>query len=129
MSGEPLKFDIQDIEIETVTEPVPKRTDPPKKVPPKKKKKPKWVSSRYKKLPPTIVINKTVVRTINTKFLEGKQNKLQVSDSEIGEATMYLLEYYTAIDPQHPALVMMGAVMGLGLKVMELQGGPDAKTD
>ncbi len=128
MGEKPLKFDLRNIEIDDAPKPSPKK-EAPKKAVIMKKKKPKYSQSRYKKLPPSIVINKSIVRTVNQKFLKDKEKKLQLTDCEIGEATMYMIEYYTAIDPMHPALVMMGAVMGLSLTVMELQGGADEKTD
>ena len=122
VSGDKLKFSLENIEIGD--EPVkvePKKTGP-KKVE-KPKKKPKYIASRYKKLPPTIVINKGIVNGVNNQFLRHRVKKLKITDCEIGEASMYMLEYYTAIDPLHPALVMIGAIMGVGLKVMELQSG------
>ena len=116
-----LTFDLSDIEIGDEPK-APDKKEPPKKQE-KKKKKPKYVVSRYKKLPPTIVINKFVVNSLNSNFLADRKQKLEITDCEIGEASMYMLEYYTSIDPLHPALVMIGAIMGVGLKVMELQGG------
>jgi hypothetical protein len=116
-----LDFNLRDIKIDDE----PPKAEPgktePKKVE-KKKKKPKYTLSRYKRLPPSIVINKFIVNKVNADFLADQKKKLEITDCEIGEASMYMLEYYTAIDPLHPALVMIGAIMGLGLKVMELQG-------
>jgi hypothetical protein len=121
-----MAFEIESIEIEDIqTEPKVEKKDE-KKVIVKKPKKPKYSKTRYARLPPTKVLNKFIVNNVNERFLKEKKTKLTVSECEIGEASMYLVEYYTAIDPYHPALVIMGAVMGLGLRVMELQGGPDA---
>ena len=119
------EFKIENIEIESIEPPKPKEETKPKMIV-KKPKKPKYSKTRYARLPPTKVINKAIVGMVNERFLKEKKTKLTVSECEIGEASMYLVEYYTAIDPYHPALVIMGACMGLGLRVLELQGGPDA---
>lgn len=122
--NEPL--DLSRIEIETSSEKKPK--EKPEKEKPKKKPT-KYTSSRYKKIPVVPVVNKFIVNNLNDRFLKHKEKRLEITDCEIGEASMYLIEYYTAISPFHPALVLMGAIMGVGLKVMELQGGADEKTD
>lgn len=122
--SEGLDFDLTEIELADAPKETPESTTP-KKEPPKKKKKTKYTKSRYTRLPPSIVINKTVVSTVNKRFLADKKEQMKVSESEIGEASMYMIEYYTSIDPLHPGLVMMGAIMGVGLRVMELQAGKD----
>ena len=79
---------------------------------------------RYKSNPVSGVINQGVVDALNSTVLEHKK-QLTKNDSQIGEATMYMVEYYTALDINHPALVMFSACMGLTLTVLELRGQPD----
>ena len=87
----------------------------------KSRNKPKYSVNKYKNLPPTKVINKTVVNQLNNRYLADKKEQLKISECEVGEATLYMVDYYMELDPDHPALVMIGACMGIGFRVLELQ--------
>lgn len=121
-----MDFKVDNIEIEEIAPETKPEEKPEKKVVVKKPKKPSYAKGRYTRLPPVKAVNKAIVQSLNGRFLKEKKNKLKLTDCEIGEASLYMVEYYTAIDPFHPALVVMGAVFSLGMKVQELQGGEDA---
>lgn len=93
---------------------------------PKKASKKRYAKGRYSKNPVTILINKTVTEGINTTLLKNKEKKLLPTDSEIGEATFYMVEYYTALDIHHPALVIFSAVLGLSMLTMQYMNEEDA---
>ena len=93
--------------------------------PKKSKKKPTYSKSRYGRLAPVKVMNRGITDTINNTVLKHKKKKLPKDECEIGEAVMYMVEYYTALDINHPALVMMSAVMGITFTVMQLAGDED----
>lgn len=127
MSGKTIDLSELEIEVESVKSKELPKTEKKDKKPPKRPKS--YSASRYARLPPTKVINKFIVKNTNARILKDKERKLTIKDCEIGEATMYMVEYYTSLDPYHPVLVLMGAIMGFGMTVMELQSGPDAKSD
>jgi len=103
-------------------EPTTEKTEKKEK-PKKKSRKPTYSVRRYKSNPVSGVINKGVTDALNSTVLEHHQ-QLKKGDSQIGEATMFMVEYYTALDINHPALVMFSAVMGLTMTVMELRKKP-----
>lgn len=116
-------FDPSKIEMTPVDE-LPTEATPPKKTE-KKKSKPTYSKSRYSRLPPVKVLNRGITDTINGTVLKDKKVKLDKDECEVGEAVMYMVEYYTAIDINHPALVMMSAVMGITFTTMQLMQQDD----
>ena len=85
-----------------------------------KRRKPKYGKGTKYRGAPANVINKGVVGAINSTVLKTKKKQLQPKDSEVGEAFMYMIDYYVAIDVDHPALVVLTACMGLAFATVEL---------
>ncbi len=96
---------------------------------PKKRRKITYSKSKLGKLAPARVINKYIVAEINKEYLLDKPTKLKVSDCEIGEATMYMIEYYADLDINHPALIFFGAALSLGFTVMQLAEQKDKQKE
>jgi hypothetical protein len=119
-----MSIDLDKIELEPVEVEKPLEKEPPKTKVTKKVKS--YSKGRYTRLPPTKTINKAVVAEVNKRFLKEKKTKLTLKECEIGESMMYLVEYYAELDIHHPVLIFFGVTMALGLRVQELQGGPDA---
>jgi len=123
-----MTFDPSTLNIQDVNEiPDALKTGAEKKADkPPKKRKLKYSASKYKNLPPTKVINKAIIESINENLLTNKPKKMSVKECEIGEAMMYMMDYYLMIDINHPAVAFMGAAMGLGFATMNLMQQPDA---
>lgn len=126
MWGGSMSFDLDKVEITPVDElPKPKKE---KDKPEKPKKKPTYSVGRYAKNPVCKVVNKGITDAANTYILKDKKKKMERKDCEVGEALMYMIEYYTAIDVKHPALIMLSAVMGVTFIILELNAGEDIGT-
>jgi hypothetical protein len=90
-------------------------------------RKKKFNKNEYKDNPICQLINVTTSNTINKTLLSTSINKLSISDMQqmaFGESMMYVIDYYApkGIDTDHPIVVMMIAILGLGMKVVELKG-------
>lgn len=119
-------FDPAKIQLEAVDEvPQPQTEAQKRAAEAKAKKKPKYTKGRYTRLPPTKVINKGIADSVNATILKDKKQKLKQSDTEVGEAIMYMVEYYTAIDVNHPVLVFMSAAMSLSFTIIQLANKED----
>ena len=124
-----MSFDPSELEMTPVDElPESKEAKEKKTKKDKPRRKPTYSKSRYGKLAPVKTFNKFIVGTTNNTVLKHKKQKLSKDDCEVGEAVMYMVEYYTAIDINHPALVMMAACMGVAFTTIELMGQEDDPT-
>ena len=129
-------FDPSQIEITPVSDEEMKRLqkgeeprEAPKKEAKKKSKKITYVKSRYSRNPVSKVINKGIIDGANSTILRDKNKKLGKEDSDVGEALMYIVDYYAAIDINHPALVMLSAIMGVSFTIIEYSQEPDITTE
>lgn len=113
-----MTFEIDEIEIKDVPEPV--EVKPPKKEPEKKKKKrkkPTWSETRYKRNPLAKLISKKITDFTNKVTLKDYKGKIKRDDVLFGEAIVYTVEYYGAVDINHPAFVLVSAGLGYFLAV------------
>lgn len=98
-------------------------TEKPKKVETrgrkKKVKKPVYTKTKYSENPMAKALNGIVIGIANKSILKDAKEKLTKDDVEIGEATIYLVDYYGASVLGHPIFVLISAFVGLGMVTFE----------
>jgi hypothetical protein len=88
--------------------------------------KKKFDKVKYKDNPVCKLINVTTYSMINKTFLSDKIEKLTIDDMEkisFGESIMYVIDYYApkGLNADHPILILGIAMLGLGIKTVELK--------
>jgi hypothetical protein len=89
-------------------------------------KKKKFNKNDYKDNPICQLINVTTSNTINKTVLATALKKMTIEDMQkisFGESMMYVIDYYApkGLDTDHPIVIMLIAILGLGMKVVELK--------
>lgn len=88
---------------------------------PKKKKKPEYNKEEYSNNPMVKILNTAIVSTANKTLLRNHE-KMTTEDTEIGEAVIYVLDYYSADILDHPIFVVISALLGFGAVIIDKRG-------
>lgn len=94
----------------------------------KKKVKPTYTKNKYSTHPVAQVINKATCGIINKSALKDSTDKLKPQEIELGEATVYLLDYYSDM-LMHPAMIVVSAGVGVGIATLAKMQKIPRKTD
>ena len=94
----------------------------------KKRVKPTYTKSKYTSHPVAQVMNKALCGVINKSALKDSPDKLAPNEIEVGEATVYLLDYYSDM-LMHPVMILVSACVGMGMVTYNKMQKTPTKTD
>ena len=95
---------------------------------PRKKVKPTYTKTKYSNNPVAQAINQATCGVINKSALKEASEKLKPEEIEMGEAIVFLLDYYSGI-LLHPAMVVVSASVGVGIATYNKMQTTPRKTE
>jgi len=115
---EPSSSKVEAILRRTEVSPTPKLTKngkPDGRGRPKKQKKPTYSKGKYTENPMSIATNSFIATLMNKTVLKNATEKMEGTELEIGEASIYVMDYYSAGILGHPIMVLVSAFLGMGM--------------
>ena len=94
----------------------------------KKRVKPTYTKAKYAGHPVAKVINEATCGVINKSALKEAPEKLKPEEIELGEATVFILDYYSDM-LLHPIMVVVSAGVGVGIATYNKMQKIPRKTD